>query len=176
MDLNTILKAPSVAWFNNLEYLKFKNVRIVEGLCKWISYSCKCIKDLHFESVSAEKISFESSSLESFSFVDSYDLCHVSISGEKLESINLEWRFFKPSSSGRLLNFFAPNLKYLTWIGHLLNHQDLGSLMHLERAHVFLKHKGEDYDVVNAFEVLCSVCRVKVLILCTKVKYTLSLK
>lgn len=49
VDLNTILKAPSVAWFNNLEYLKFKNDRIVEGLCKWISYSCKCIKDLRFE-------------------------------------------------------------------------------------------------------------------------------
>lgn len=74
VDLNTILKAPSVAWFNNLEYLKFKNVRIVEGLCKWISFSCKCIKDLRFESVSAENISVESSSLESFSFVDSYDL------------------------------------------------------------------------------------------------------
>ncbi|KAL6179146.1 hypothetical protein ACLB2K_050662 [Fragaria x ananassa] len=37
--------------------------------------------------------------------------------------------------------------------------------MCLERAHVFLKHKGEDYDFDNTFGVLRSICRVKVLIL-----------
>ncbi|KAK9927743.1 hypothetical protein M0R45_024912 [Rubus argutus] len=37
--------------------------------------------------------------------------------------------------------------------------------MCLEKAHIFLKRKGDDYDFDNAFEVLSSLCRVKVLIL-----------
>lgn len=144
-----------------------------EGFCKWISCSCKCIKELHLEHVEVENITMESSSLESFSFVfPSYcGLCHLNISCEKLEDIHIEWRF--ASTSSRSFKVFAPNLKYLKWIGNLLNNQNLGKLMCLEKAEIFLKHGVDNNDFSNVLEVLCSVCRAKVLILrgeMTKVK------
>ncbi|PRQ18430.1 putative F-box domain, leucine-rich repeat domain, L domain-containing protein [Rosa chinensis] len=164
----TILKAPSVTCSNNLQYLKLTNVRMEDGFGKWISHSCKCIKELLLFDVRVLSFTVESSSLESFSFVSMYnnDLCHIGISGEKLTKIRIEWEFYKTSSgTTRSLNISAPNLKYLKWIGNLLNYQNLGKFMCLEKAHIFLKHKGDDYDFDNAFEVLCSLCRVKVLIL-----------
>jgi hypothetical protein len=147
-----------------------------DGFGKWISCSCKCIKELLLNDVRVESFTIESSSLESFSFVYHYnnDPFHLSISGEKLAKIKIEWGFYETSSgTTRSLNVSAPNLKYLKWIGNLLNYQNLGKFMCLEKAHIFLKHKGDDYDFDNAFEVLSSLCRVKVLILSeetTKVK------
>ncbi|XP_050377527.1 uncharacterized protein LOC126794790 [Argentina anserina] len=51
----------------------------------------------------------------------------------------------------------------LQWIGNLLDYQNLGKLSCLEKAYIFLKHNGDDYEFDNAFEVLCSICRVTVL-------------
>ncbi|CAL2273070.1 unnamed protein product [Prunus armeniaca] len=169
-------EAPSLVSSTNLQYLKLTNVTVDEGLCKWISCSCKCIKELHLEHVEVENITMESSSLESFSFVfPSYcSLCHLNISCEKLEDIQIEWRF--ASTSSRSFKVFALNLEYLKWIGNLLNNQNLGKLMCLEKAEIFLKHGVDNNDFSNVLEVLCSVCRAKVLILSgetTKIMYFL---
>jgi hypothetical protein len=88
--------------------------------------------------------------------------------------MNIQWEISQASSRiTRSLNVYAPNLKYLKWIGDLLNYQNFGKFMCLEKAHIFLKHQGDDYDFDNAFEVLCSLYRVKSLVLSedtTKVK------
>ncbi|KAK9921278.1 hypothetical protein M0R45_029796 [Rubus argutus] len=77
--------------FSNLEYLELKNVMIENDkeFWKWVSYSCKCIKDLHLEGVSGGKdIIIDSSSLESFSFKSLFihsaraDSCNLNISGQ----------------------------------------------------------------------------------------------
>ncbi|VVA39877.1 PREDICTED: F-box/LRR-repeat, partial [Prunus dulcis] len=134
---NKILTAPSLDSSTNLQYLKLTNVTIDEGFCKWISCSCKCIKELHLEHVEVENITMESLSLESFSFVfPSYcGLCHLNISCEKLEDIHIEWRFASTSSRS------------------------------FKKAEIFLKHGVDNNDFSNVLEVLCSVCRAKVLIL-----------
>lgn len=139
----------------------------MRGFCKWISSSCKYLKELWLDNVRVEKFTIESSSLESFTFVYPYnDFFHLSISGEKLVKIKIDWNFYKTSDGHTTsLIICAPNLKYLKWIGNLLNYHNFGKLMCSEKAQIFLKHKGEDYDFDNAFEVLCSICRVKVLIL-----------
>lgn len=164
----TILKAPSFACSNNLQHLKLKNVRMDKGFGKWISCSCTCIKDIWLEDVRVDSFTVESSSLESFTLLYTYnrDPCHFSISGEKLAEMNIQWEISQASSRiTRSLNVYAPNLKYLKWIGDLLNYQNFGKFMCLEKAHIFLKHQGDDYDFDNAFEVLCSLYRVKSLVL-----------
>ncbi|TQD70226.1 hypothetical protein C1H46_044237 [Malus baccata] len=162
---NKILTVPSSVHSTNLQYLKLTNVTIDEGFCKWISCSCKSIKELHLEHVRVENITIESSSLESFSFVFSSrsDLCHLSISCEKLEAMRINWRFDSPSS--RSFKVFAPNLKYLKWTGSLLNNQNLGNFMCLETAEIFLNHEADNNDFGNVLELLCSIRRVKVLLL-----------
>ncbi|XP_062025511.1 uncharacterized protein LOC133741811 [Rosa rugosa] len=164
----TVLKAPSFACSNNLQYLKLTSVRMDDGFGKWISCSCKFIKELLLENVHVGSFTIESSSLESFTLVYTYnsDPCHFSISGEKLAEISIEWENSQASSSiTKSLNVYAPNLKYFKWIGNLLSYQNLGKFMCLEKAHIFLKQKGDEYDFDNAFEVLCSFYRVKSLVL-----------
>ncbi|KAK9921290.1 hypothetical protein M0R45_029807 [Rubus argutus] len=165
LECDIVLTTPSVACSTNLQYLKLQKVKIDEGFCKWISCSCKCIKALHFEQVQVENIIIESSSLESFSFVFPLycDLRQLKISGEKLDDIDIEWRCAITSSTS--FNVSAPNLKSLKWIGNFLNHQSLGNLMCLEKAEICLSLPADDYNFDNAFEVLHSMCKVKVLIL-----------
>ncbi|XP_004302976.1 PREDICTED: F-box/LRR-repeat protein At4g14103-like [Fragaria vesca subsp. vesca] len=164
VECGTALATPSVACSTNLQYIKLRKVKIDEGFCKWISFSCKCIKELQFEEVKVENITIDSSSLESFSLV-SPSFCGVRqllISGKKLEKIDIEWRCALPS--GTSLDVSAPNLRSFKWTGNLLKHQNMGNLMCLEKAEIFLSPSA-DYNFDNAFGVLHSLCKVKVLIL-----------
>ncbi|PRQ43956.1 putative F-box domain, FBD domain, leucine-rich repeat domain, L domain-containing protein [Rosa chinensis] len=165
VECDKVLATPSIACSTNLQYIKLRKVKIDEGFCKWISFSCKCIKELHFEEVEVENITIESLSLESFSFVcPSYcDLCQLQISGEKLEEIVIEWRCDLSSSTS--FSVSAPNLKSFKWTGNLLNHQSLGNLVCLEKAEIFLSPPADGYNFDNTFEVLHSICKVKVLVL-----------
>ncbi|TQD70227.1 hypothetical protein C1H46_044238 [Malus baccata] len=99
----SILKTPSLACSTTLRSLKLKNLTINEEFCKWISCSCKCLKELWLELVHGSQIiTIESSSLESLHFSSCYfyygsqyvgcDILYLSISGEKLEDIHLEWK------------------------------------------------------------------------------------
>ncbi|XP_070665686.1 uncharacterized protein [Malus domestica] len=124
----------------------------------------QCIKELQLYDVRTVNITIENSSLESFRFV-SYKsgICHLNISGEKLEDIHVDWEYYQPGS--RSLTISAPNLKYFKWIGNLLNRQNLRELMCLEKAEIYLKPSRDICDFDNASEFLCSICRVKVLLL-----------
>ncbi|ONI35735.1 hypothetical protein PRUPE_1G551800 [Prunus persica] len=160
-----ILKWPSSNFLTNLQCLKLNRVQI-EGLelfDKWIP-CCKFLKELQLVYVSGiKRMTVISSSLESFSFVlyDRNPLCYLGISGEKLEDIHIQWQC--ASLSGKSLNIFAPNLKYLKWGGNLMDHQNLGNLTCLEKAEIYLDPKVDESDKI--FEVLCSIGRSKVLIL-----------
>ncbi|KAB2631518.1 F-box/LRR-repeat protein [Pyrus ussuriensis x Pyrus communis] len=176
VTLYTVLKVPSFAGSTNLRHLNLSYVQIDDGFSKWISNSCKCIKELQLYHVGAVNITIESSSLESFRFVSvQNDTCHLNITGEKLEDIHVNWEYYQRGS--RSLTISAPNLKYFKWIGSLLNRQNLRELMCLEKAEIFLKPRRgicENFD--NASEFLRSICRVKVLLLShetIKVKYAL---
>ncbi|KAM1093418.1 hypothetical protein ACFX2I_008571 [Malus domestica] len=156
-----LLKTPSFACFTTLQCLKLSSVTIDEEFCKWISCSCKCIKELGLESVvGIEKICIESSSLESFRFVPSYrHVCHLNISGEKLENIQMYWIY-----QSSKLNIFAPNLKRLKWKGRVASHLNLEKVMSLEKAEIFLQPRIKA-DFGNLFEAFCSIQRVEVLML-----------
>lgn len=159
------LELPTYASFTSLQILELKHVRVDERFCQWMSSSsCKCIKDLRLYEVSADNITIQSSSLESFSYVvHAYStLCNLSISGEKLVHIQIEWGFYKPRS--RSLYISAPNLKTLKWFGRVLNHQELGELLCLEKAEILLEHK-EEYKFDNVTEILGSISRTKALTL-----------
>ncbi|CAN6716989.1 unnamed protein product [Malus baccata var. baccata] len=164
VNLYTVLKVPSFAGSTNLQHLKLTEVQIDDRFFKWISSSCKCIKELQLYDVRTVNITIENSSLESFRFV-SYKsgICHLNISGEKLEDIHVDWEYYQPGS--RSLTISAPNLKYFKWIGNLLNRQNLRELMCLEKAEIYLKPSRDICDFDNASEFLCSICRVKVLLL-----------
>jgi hypothetical protein len=156
-----------------LKLRKFK-IKGEECFCKWILCSCKTLKELHLEEVRGiEYMTIESTSLESFSFMHfGPELCHLKVSGEKVEDIHITWEF--DSSSRKSLHICAPNLKYLKWCGSLMDHADLGSLMYVERAEILLDPKEE--DSVKVFEALDSMRMVKTLILnrkTAKVKYRL---
>ncbi|CAL8990844.1 unnamed protein product, partial [Prunus brigantina] len=125
------------------KYLKLNDVFTEdEGFFKWISCSCKCIKELHLEDIfGINQITIESSSLKSFSFVlDSlvYIDLILSISAEKLEDILVLVHLDHHNCLKNLVNIFAPNLKYLklsgdeVWIG-----QSLGKSTSLEKAEFF---------------------------------------
>lgn len=164
-----ILKTPSFACSSNLQSLKLKNVTIEEGFCKWISWCCKCIKQLWLEHIrKTETISIQNSSLESFSLVGDYRLgfydLHMlsvlNISGEKLGNIHIHW---KTRIRGiNYLNIYAPNLKDLTLIGIFMNQLYLGKLLRLEKS-ILYPIGLHDFD--KAFEVLSSVSRGKILAL-----------
>ncbi|CAN6704503.1 unnamed protein product [Malus baccata var. baccata] len=70
-----VVEWPSLSFSSNLLYLSLCYVKIVdESLFKWISCCCKYLKELHLRSVKGIKdISVESSSLESFSFINHGD-------------------------------------------------------------------------------------------------------
>ncbi|RXI05110.1 hypothetical protein DVH24_006367 [Malus domestica] len=149
-----ILLAPSLSFSCNLHYLKLSFVRIVdERFCKWISCACKCTKEIKLFHINGmESITIEGLSLESFKLASTV-LFHLNL---------CDWTF-GTSSKSRSLKIFAPNLRKLRWKGKLLNSQSLGEFMSLEKAQIFLKPEVNGYD--NLYEVLCSVCRAKVLIL-----------
>ncbi|KAM5574036.1 F-box/LRR-repeat protein [Rosa sericea] len=167
VKMEEIFKVPSFPCPNNLQRLNLSYVRIDEEFSKWISSSCKCIKEIKLSMVSTNNLTIENSSLESFTFVACSNLCCLNISGEKLEIIHIKWQFFNPGS--RALHICAPNLKYLKWVGDLVSHPKLGKLLCLEKAEIFLEAKSICVcDFHNAFELLCSICRVKALILSDK--------
>nr|XP_011464818.1 PREDICTED: putative F-box/FBD/LRR-repeat protein At4g03220 [Fragaria vesca subsp. vesca] len=160
-----ILKWPSSsACFPNLQVLKFRKFKIQgeEYFFKWILCSRKSLKKLHLEEVRGIKfMTIESLSLESFCFVHYFqsDLCHLKVSGQKLENIHISWEF--DSSSRRSLHICTPNLKYLKWSGSLMDNTDLGDLMCLEKAEIFLEPLKEDY--VKVFETLDGIRMLKAL-------------
>ncbi|KAM5560925.1 putative F-box/FBD/LRR-repeat protein [Rosa sericea] len=170
--LNTggkILKTPSFACSSNLQSLKLKNVTIEEEFGKWISWCCKCIKELSLEQVfKTERISIQSSSLESFSLASDYRWCSddllklsiLNISGEKLGKIHIQWKTRRRGID--YLQIFAPNVKDLTLIGIFMNYLSLGKLMWLEKSIIY---PLGIYHFDKAFEILCSVSRAKVLAL-----------
>lgn len=158
------IEAPSVSHSCNLRYLQLSSVKIVdERVCRWISCSCKCIKELQLILVKGlQNITIKSSSLESFKLVSGagMDLVHLSISGGKLENFDLNWSF-GTSPDYHSLNIDAPNLKALQWEGQVLNSQNLGKLMNLRSAVIFIQPKVND----DISEVFGSICRAKILFL-----------
>ncbi|XP_018505980.2 putative F-box protein At3g58860 [Pyrus x bretschneideri] len=173
-----IVEAPSLSFSSNLRYLSLSDVKIVdERIFKWISCCCKYLKELSLSSIKGtQNISIESSSLESFSFFnddddddDDNDDCHLNISGEKLENIDMYWGGYevfesrKSTNSNTSLKIFAPNLKTLKWKGEVRNCQSLGNLKSLEEVEILLEPLKNEFDKV--LEVLCSICSAQVLII-----------
>ncbi|KAK9921292.1 hypothetical protein M0R45_029809 [Rubus argutus] len=155
--------------FSNLEYLELKNVMIENDkeFWKWVSYSCKCIKDLHLEGVSGGKdIIIDSSSLESFSFKSLFihsaraDSCNLNISGDRLEKINIK-RVARDSS----IMISAPNLKRLCCHGSFARQHNFGELPCLEIADISADSFFNKVNHLALFGLLCSIPRVEVLIL-----------
>ncbi|RXH81497.1 hypothetical protein DVH24_034918 [Malus domestica] len=164
INMPSVVKTPSVAFSSNLEYLELMNVEIKdEGFFKWISCSCKSIKELILCGLGRIKnITIESSSLEKFELYDGFCTpIHLNISGEKLETIRVSWRF--RSSKGKSLNIFAPKLKYLFWRGNVMKKANLGKLECVEEASMFLEPKADDFD--NLLKVFCSMHRVEYLVI-----------
>ncbi|KAM5559418.1 hypothetical protein ABKV19_020862 [Rosa sericea] len=174
-----ILKAPSLASFSNLECLKLQDVIILdEGFFKWISCSCKCIKELSLIHVCGKgtmHVTIESTSLESLFIERVYSIFHLNISGHKLRKIILNRNFGYCTGNPRtdkLLNICAPNLKSLNLTGSFRNQVNLGRLECLEEAEICLlpdddysDYDNPDDDFVILSEVLCCLCNAKVLIL-----------
>ncbi|PQQ06130.1 putative F-box/FBD/LRR-repeat protein [Prunus yedoensis var. nudiflora] len=79
-----ILQAPSLSFSCNLLSLRLSCVNIVdESFFKWISFTCKCLKEIQLLRITGiERITIESLSLESFGFfsVCGIKLLHLSIS------------------------------------------------------------------------------------------------
>ena len=164
INMPSVVKTPSLAFSSNLEYLELMNVEIKdEGFFKWISCSCKSIKELILCGLGRiRNITIESSSLEKFELYDGFCTpIHLNISGEKLETIRISWRF--RSSKGKSLNIFAPKLKYLFWRGNVMKKANLGKLECVEEASMFLEPKADDFD--NLLKVFCSMHRVDYLVI-----------
>lgn len=127
--LHRFLILPSSACFTNIECLKLKNIHLVEdGFFRWVSSSCKCIKELLLERIDgAYHLSIESSSLESFSYVHPFrsHSLNLSISAEKLVDLVIDWGF---QDCKKVLNITAPKVKYLKLSGNSLIHQNLGEV------------------------------------------------
>ncbi|XP_021803009.1 F-box/LRR-repeat protein At3g58900-like [Prunus avium] len=132
-----ILEAPSVSFSSNLCYLKLEKVTIVdERFFKWISRSCKFMKELQLIWIRGiQIISIESSSLESLLvWINDPNPIHLNVSGQKLESIDISFNDYYARTRSIEVNSFAPNLKYLKWEGVLNNSLNLGKLTGLEKA------------------------------------------
>ncbi|RXH91651.1 hypothetical protein DVH24_020674 [Malus domestica] len=158
-----IIKSPlSSPSSNNIVFLRLNFVTLEECFCKWISCCCKCIKDIWLECVKGiESITIESSSLELFE-VSGVGLLYLKVFGEKLEHISIDWSHNSPNV--RLFVMSAPNLKYLSWIGNVMNNNlNFGELLRLEK--VKLSHRFGVYDLDSAFKFIYSIRRVKFLIL-----------
>ncbi|PRQ43966.1 putative leucine-rich repeat domain, L domain-containing protein [Rosa chinensis] len=89
----TVVKTPSFTFSSNLETLALSDVDIAdEGFFKWISCSCKLLKELRLAGLNGiDNITIESLSLEKFSYIhfEVYETCRINISGEKLEEIHI---------------------------------------------------------------------------------------
>ncbi|XP_062006658.1 uncharacterized protein LOC133723809 [Rosa rugosa] len=166
-----IFKAPSLASFSNLECLKLQGVILVdEGLFKWISCSCKCIKELSLKHVcgkGTKNVTIEAhlwNHILCIEWVSS--ICYLYITGEKLRKITIDWRFGlltdKPHTD-KSLNICAPNLNSLNWTGSLMNQPNLGRLECLEEAKICLLPSDDDFVYVS--EVLSCLSSAKVLTL-----------
>ncbi|XP_048432642.1 putative F-box/LRR-repeat protein At3g28410 [Pyrus x bretschneideri] len=152
----------------NLVFLTLRSVTMEddEGFCKWICFCCRNIKELTLEFViGLRKIDIESSSLESFGveFPSCCDLCHVKISGEKVEDLRINWKFNAPLPRTNSLEIFAPNLKRLNWVGYMMNHQNLGELNCLEEVQISLMADGVDDPESKTHEFLSSIRSAKTL-------------
>ncbi|KAL6269913.1 hypothetical protein ACE6H2_026824 [Prunus campanulata] len=161
-----ILEAPSVSFSSNLCYLKLAKVTIVdERFFKWISRSCKFMKELQLIWIRGiQKISIESSSLESLLvWINDPSPIHLNISGQKLESIDISFNDYYARTRIIEVNSFAQNLNYLKWEGVLNNSLNLGKLTGLEKVEIFLEPRRNKFDKV--FEFLHSVRWAKVLII-----------
>ncbi|KAM1442578.1 hypothetical protein ACFXTO_010548 [Malus domestica] len=163
MWYSAIIKVP-IPSFSSLEYLNMDlyHANIDEGFFKWISSSCKCIKELRLSHHGGKHrdITIESSSLKSFTIEDVHELHNLTISGKNLEDIRIWWS----TRRCRSLNVIAPNLKYLEWIGHMYELKpQLGRLLCLEKARINLFFEEDDIDTV--YEFLCNLRRVRALIL-----------
>ncbi|XP_062004585.1 putative F-box/FBD/LRR-repeat protein At4g03220 [Rosa rugosa] len=164
VDMNfTLLRTPSFGFSSNLTKLELKDVVIEDDrFFKWVSCSCKFIEELHLDQVRGIiTISIESSSLKILRFFDVFNTSHLSISGEKLEDIVVGWYVESPSNSS--LNICAPNLRCLSWSGKLMNHLTLGKFRHLEAA--VLRLRPDENELDKVYEVLCSLCKVRALML-----------
>ncbi|XP_068309425.1 F-box/FBD/LRR-repeat protein At1g16930-like [Pyrus communis] len=160
----TMVKTPSAAFSSNLVDLKLINVEIEdEGFFKWISCSCKFIKEIHLCHIRITgNIIIKSSSLEKFEYLEgTFTRSHIDISAEKLEVINIDWRFQSPGDNS--LNIFAPKLKYFEWRGYLMNQANLGQLECLEKAVICLEPKADDSD--KLIKYFYSLRRVELLVL-----------
>ncbi|PQP92019.1 F-box/FBD/LRR-repeat protein [Prunus yedoensis var. nudiflora] len=154
--------------FRNICYLKLEKVTIVdERFFKWISRSCKFLKELQLIWIwirGIQIISIESSSLESLLvWINDPNPTHLNISGQKLESIDISFKDDYARTRSIEMNSFAPNLKYLKWEGILNNSLNLGKLTGLEKVEIFLEPQRNKFDKV--FDVLHSVRWAKVLII-----------
>ncbi|KAM5559376.1 F-box/FBD/LRR-repeat protein [Rosa sericea] len=158
------LTLPSSACFSNIECLKLKNIHVVdEGFFRWISSSCKCIKELRLEGIEGiSHLSIESSSLVSFSVVHPFqsEPLILSVSAEKLVDLVIDWGF---QNCKKVLNVTAPEVRYLKLEGNSLIHQKLGELRRLEKADLCLRPGGNDINMLSEF--IGSIRSVKVLIL-----------
>ncbi|TQD97935.1 hypothetical protein C1H46_016460 [Malus baccata] len=156
---------------SNLLRLHLKNVTVEddEAFCKWISLACIFIKDLVLEDVHGlGNIAVESASMELFKvhFPSSASLCHVHISGEKLERIGITWTFRTAQRKSKSLKISAPNLKYLRWSGNMMSHQNLGDFNFLENVDLDLDEYGVYYmDNTTSHQFLSSIQGVKSLTL-----------
>ncbi|XP_050382802.1 putative F-box/FBD/LRR-repeat protein At1g78760 [Argentina anserina] len=160
----TVVKTPSFDFFSNLEKLDLRDVIIQdEEFFKWISCSCKSLKDLSLTEIrEIHTITIESSSLEKFHFLDyaADETCHINISGEKLEEINVDCNY---SSGTAVVKIVAPNIKHLLLEGNVKNYMNLGELKCLEQAAILMEPIVDDFDKVN--EVISSLRSVEVLVL-----------
>lgn len=160
----TIVKTPSFTFSSNLEKLNLRDVVIKdEGFFKWISCCCEFMKELSLGEVNGiDNITIESSSLEKFYFINYQveETCHLNISGQKLEEININCSH---SPRSTVLNIIAPNVKCLLLEGNVKNHLNLGELECLEQAAILMEPIVDEFDKV--FDVLCSLCSVEVLVL-----------
>ncbi|XP_004306223.1 PREDICTED: uncharacterized protein LOC101303261 [Fragaria vesca subsp. vesca] len=129
--------------------------------------SLRFIKDLRLEQVyGLEDITIESSSLESFSvrFPCYFDIDRLAISGDRIKDIDIDWDYDPTRNNNTsVLYISAPNLKYLTWYGNILNHQHLGEMHRLEQVEISLSsYHVNDLDRVCE-QLLHSISSVKYL-------------
>lgn len=73
------------------------------------------------------------------------ETCHINISGEKLEEININCSY---SPRSTVLNIVAPNAKSLMLVGNVKNNLNLGELECLQVASILMEPIVDDFDKV----------------------------
>ncbi|XP_004303554.1 PREDICTED: uncharacterized protein LOC101303343 [Fragaria vesca subsp. vesca] len=161
---HTVVKTPSFTLSSNLKKLFLSDVTIHdEGFFKWISCSCKSLKQISLiEVAEIHNITIERSSLEKFWFLNYKvdETCRINISGENIEVINVDC---KHSPSCTVLKIVAPNVKLLNLEGNVKNDQNLGELKCLEEAVILMEPIIDEFDKV--YDVLSSMYSVEPLTL-----------